>query len=250
MNDKIKFFVVGVFLMAVTAYQFGQLGTSPVTGPVSAESVEAVEETAVFDQAIRIRVIPNSNSFEDQLAKRIARYAIDELLADNAGSLANVESTRAFLVQNIQAVDSRLSEIFASIGYETGFEVTYGQHLFPEKNWDGQVFPAGYYESLVVRIGEGRGNNWWCFVNPGVCLGPSLSNMDAPESAEGWNFLYQTRETAQSALQNGDFAFYFGNLMESWFGGSNNESVAMDAVAVAAPATTNAVNWYMFEDEK
>ncbi|MCL1948661.1 MAG: stage II sporulation protein R [Turicibacter sp.] len=249
MNDKMKFFLVGVVLMAVTAYQLGQLGTTPVTGPVHAEMNEPATAAEVNDNAIRIRVIPNSNAFEDQLAKRIARYAIDELLADNGDAMGSVEATRSFLVNNIQSVNDRLSHIFASIGYETAFEVTYGQHLFPAKQWDGQVFPAGYYESLVVRIGEGRGNNWWCFVNPGVCLGPALGEMENP-GAEGWNFLYNARENAQTALLDGDFSFYVGSLFETWFGG-NNQVSAMDGVAVATPvAVRSTINWYLFDDEK
>jgi len=245
MNNKVKFFLVSVLLMAVTAYQFGQLQTSPITSPVSAEMVEPTVQE-VNDQAIRIRVIPHSNAFEDQLAKRIARYAIDELLADHVGAMGSVESTRAFLVENIPTVHSRLSEIFASIGYETSFEVTYGQHLFPEKNWDGEVFPAGYYESLVVRIGEGRGSNWWCFVNPGVCLGPSLENMEAPTTDTGWNFMYQARETAQNALVAGDFSLYINTFLESWFG--SNE--APQQVAVAVVEEPAQVNWFLFDDEK
>jgi len=244
MNDKMKFAIVAVILMVVTSYQLGQMGTSPITSPVSAEMYEAATELAVNDNAIRIRVIPNSNTFEDQLAKRIARYAIDELLADNVAAMESVESTRSFLVDSIDTVNARLSEIFASIGYETGFEVTYGQHLFPEKNWDGEVFPAGYYESLVVRIGEGRGNNWWCFVNPGVCLGPALETMEST-GAEGWNFMYQARETAQNALLNGDFSLYVSTFIDAWFGSSDVPTAA----AEPANAEQAAIDWFVFDDE-
>ena len=237
MNNKMKFFFIATIFMVITAYQLGQAGTSPINHPVNAEMTE---EEVVNDNAIRIRVIPHSNAFEDQLSKRIARYAIDELLADNAGALGSVESTRAFLASNVTTVHNRLSEIFGSIGYETSFEVTFGQHLFPENQWEGEVFPAGYYESLVVRIGEGRGNNWWCFVNPGVCLGPSLNDMEAPSTSEGWNFLYQVRETAQSALLNGDFSFYMSGLFENWFGSGE----------VQPQVAPIAINWYLFDDEK
>jgi len=249
MNNKVKFFLVSVLLMAVTAYQFGQLETAPITNPVHAEMVQNVQEAEVNDQAIRIRVIPHSNAFEDQLAKRIARYAIDELLADHVGAMGTVESTRAFLVENIPTVHSRLSEIFSSIGYETTFEVTYGQHLFPEKTWGEDVFPAGYYESLVVRIGEGRGNNWWCFVNPGVCLGPALDEL-TPAEGTGWNFMYQARETAQQALVAGDFSLYINTFLDSWFGGDTVEAAApvvAQAIVAEEPAQ---VNWFLFDDEK
>lgn len=267
MGDKFKLFGIALFLMFVMAYQFGQMGTAPVQGPVSAEQLDLLPETTdsspetvtvalpetasadpVSDQAIRIRVIPHSNAFEDQLAKRIARYAIDEILAENSVALGNVDSARTFLANNVTEVNGRLTEIFNSIGYETGFEVTFGHHLFPEKQFNGEIFPAGAYESLVVRIGEGRGNNWWCFVNPGVCLGPSMDAMDFSQESVNWNFLYQARDNAQNALLEGDFSFHFSGWIDNFFG-SRQPAVSETATVSAAPQAP-VINWYLFDDEK
>ena len=55
-------------------------------------------------------------------------------------------------------------------GYDTDYEVDFGYNLFPEKKYKGVVYKEGYYESVVVTLGKGEGNNWWCVLFPPLCL--------------------------------------------------------------------------------
>ena len=137
------------------------------------------------------------------------------------------------------------------INYDLGFEVSYGAHLFPEKHYNGEVFPAGYYESLVIRIGEGRGNNWWCFINPGMCLGPNTSEINEENRSANWNFQNQLLENTQEAIRNQEFTSYLSGVVESLFG-SDTEMVEVqfDAQFANQAENNDEFDWFLFEDER
>ena len=50
------------------------------------------------------------------------------------------------------------------------YTVDFGYNYFPEKKYRGLKYKEGYYESLVITIGEGKGDNWWCVLFPNLCL--------------------------------------------------------------------------------
>ena len=62
--------------------------------------------------------------------------------------------------------------------YNIGYNIDFGYHYFPNKEYKGIEYDEGYYESILVKIGKGEGNNWWCVLFPPLCL------LEAEESTE------------------------------------------------------------------
>lgn len=232
MNQKTTIIVVLTLIMMVTVYQIGK-----------AEPQSDSAQVVVNDTAIRIRIIPNSNKYEDQQAKKMVRYAIDEYLAANKSSFESISSTREFIMKNIGEIESKVGHVLDAINYDLGFEVSYGAHLFPEKQYNGETYEEGYYESLVITIGEGMGNNWWCFMNPDLCLGPS-ANSEQSEDDSDWNTQYNAMENTQEAFQTKNFKLYIGEVVDALFGSKETENESY----VLADTTTKE-NWYLYEDE-
>ena len=54
--------------------------------------------------------------------------------------------------------------------YINNYSINYGYNYFPEKTFKGIKYPAGNYESLVIKIGDGSGDNWWCLLYPPLCF--------------------------------------------------------------------------------
>ena len=48
-------------------------------------------------------------------------------------------------------------------------QVVLGDNLFPPKRKDAVLYPQNLYHSIVVKIGDARGDNWWCSVFPSIC---------------------------------------------------------------------------------
>ena len=75
-------------------------------------------------------------------------------------------------------IDNRINDLLIKENYPLGYQIHFGQNYFPEKNFKGVTYEEGYYNSLLVTLGEGKGDNWWCVLFPPMCL------MEAEESEE------------------------------------------------------------------
>lgn len=134
-------------------------------------NVNAMEYDIVIpDLAIRVRVIANSNSLYDQSMKIKVKDIIEKELSPLLVGVDNVDDARNIISNNINNLESDIEVLFANENYTKDFIVNFGNNYFPEKDYRGIHYNEGEYESLVVTIGEGSGDNWWCVLFPPLCL--------------------------------------------------------------------------------
>lgn len=132
---------------------------------------ETKEETIVIpDTAIRLRVIPNSNSSLDQNMKIKVKDYLEENTYELLRNQTNIEEARTLIQENIPKLEENITKIFKDNNYVMDYKVDYGYNYFPEKNYRGILYEEGYYESIVINIGKGEGDNWWCVLFPNLCL--------------------------------------------------------------------------------
>lgn len=138
------------------------------------------EETVMIpDESIRFRVIANSNDKEDITIKEY----LTKKIIDNNKELFESESindSRQKINNSIDKLNLLINNTFSELNYNKDYKVNYGINYFPEKKYKGIKYKEGYYESLVVTIGEGKGNNYFCVMYPPLCL-IDESNLDDVE---------------------------------------------------------------------
>lgn len=122
------------------------------------------------EDAIRIRVIPNSNSNIDQSMKSEVKELLQNYMYNLLKNVKGVNNAKELISSHLGALESKISNLFLEKNYNRSFELNYGLNYFPEKEYKGITYDEGYYESLVVTIGEGQGDNWWCVLFPPLCL--------------------------------------------------------------------------------
>lgn len=125
------------------------------------------------DQAIRLRILANSDGVSDQAVKRRVRDAVVEQMNGWVSQLNNpqsLEEARQVISSNLDAVEEQVEETLRQSGKDYGFKVELGKVPFPTKLYGGKVYPAGEYEALRVTLGEGKGKNWWCVLFPPLCF--------------------------------------------------------------------------------
>ena len=132
---------------------------------------ELKEDTVIIpDTAIRLRVIPNSNSSLDQSMKN----KVKEYLENNTYQILkeedNIEEARKLIKDNIPELEENITKIFNDNNYNMNYTVNYGYNYFPNKEYRGIKYNEGYYESIVISIGEAEGDNWWCVLFPNLCI--------------------------------------------------------------------------------
>ncbi len=129
---------------------------------------KAKEEVKIPDSAIRFRVLANSNSPRDQKIKEEVRDAMQKQLYAVLKDARTNSEAKNIIMDNMYNFKQTLDNAMKDKDYS--YTIDYGMHEFPEKTYKGVTYDAGYYESLLVTLGEGKGDNWWCVLFPPLCL--------------------------------------------------------------------------------
>ncbi len=127
------------------------------------------EELVIPEEAIRLRVIANSNTVEDQNIKRKVRDNIQKEIIKLSDS-KNIEATRKNIKENLNKINQIVKKTLRQLNVEDQYDVNYGYNYFPDKEYKGVTYKEGYYESLVITLGSGKGENFWCVLFPPLCL--------------------------------------------------------------------------------
>ena len=127
-------------------------------------------EVIIPDTAIRLREIPNSNSSLDQSMKNKVKKYLEKNTYATLSNVTDIEEARTKINDSLSNLDININKIFKDNKYNMEYTVDFGYNYFPEKKYRGLKYEEGYYESLVITIGEGKGDNWWCVLFPNLCL--------------------------------------------------------------------------------
>ena len=126
------------------------------------------EDVKIPDAAIRFRVLANSNSPRDQKIKEDVRDKMQKELYDLLKNAKSINEARVLINDKISHFNDLVGDVVKDEDYS--YTIDYGMYEFPEKEYKGVTYDAGYYESLLVTLGDGKGDNWWCVLFPPLCL--------------------------------------------------------------------------------
>ena len=135
-------------------------------------------EAEIYRDTIRLHILANSDSEEDQALKIAVR---DRLLAEygellrSAGSFEAAEMKANELLPKMKRDAEQYIE---ELGYDYSVEVSLGEEWYETRDYGDFSLPCGIYTSLRVIIGSGEGKNWWCIMYPPLCT--ELASEDAP----------------------------------------------------------------------
>jgi stage II sporulation protein R len=152
------------------------------------------EFIVIPEDSIRFRVIPNSNSIEDIYIKNEVMNSVQNEI-HMLGNFNNINDSRVSIQNNLINIESAVSEKLNKNKYDKSFSVNYGLNYFPKKEYKGVIYNEGYYESLVIKIGKGEGNNFWCVMFPPLCF------LEA-EKSEKIEYKFFVKEIIDKILKN------------------------------------------------
>jgi len=204
MTDKMKLGLVFGLIVIVFIIQI-------ITGTPT--EVEA--SPYIGGENLRLRVIAHSDDEMDQLVKRLAVFAATDFM--NGHEFGH---TAEFLTNHLEGIQEAIVDVLTEINVSTTVEVSIGHHYFPASE--------NYYASLVVRLGEANGENWWCFINPGVCVVPTDEYVSSNAAQ------VEVREELQENMATRTLSF-IGGL----FGSGERREVA-----------EGEIDWFLFDDER
>ena len=127
------------------------------------------EEVLIPNEAIRLRVIASSNTVEDQNIKIQVRNKIQSEII-KLSDKKDIDKTRKNIKADLKNLEEITKETLKELNADSKYDINYGYNYFPEKQYKGVKYEEGYYESLVITLGEGKGENFWCVLFPPLCL--------------------------------------------------------------------------------
>ena len=127
-------------------------------------------DAEIYSDTLRLHILAASDSDEDQALKLRVR---DGILAEYSAQLSEVtdlEDARATLEARLSDIVATAERIVAEAGYDYTVTASLGEEWYDTRDYGELSLPRGVYTSLIIKIGEGQGRNWWCVMYPPMCL--------------------------------------------------------------------------------
>lgn len=157
---------------------------------LSAKSYSKTMFKNISNNFLRLHIIANSDSTDDQILKYKIRDAVIQYITPYFGSVKTKNDALKVLNDHINEIYNIASDVASSNGYYYSITVSVGNFYFPTREYDEITLPEGYYDALKIELGESKGQNWWCVMFPSICL------IDSTEQ----NFQDNSKELLQQNL--------------------------------------------------
>ena len=133
-------------------------------------SLTKKEVIKIPNESIRFRIVASSNNQKDQQIKKELLKKLTNSINEIEIIPNNIEETRKIIRQNIPKFEKIIEETLKDNNYNKQYKIEYGENYFPQKDYKGTTYSEGNYESLVITLGDGQGENFWCVLFPPLCL--------------------------------------------------------------------------------
>lgn len=153
-------FIIHILSFAITFVIFS---------PEKAADGEVYE--MIPDEAIRLRILANSDNEHDQMVKHLVRDEVSDQVDNWVINISDIDEARELIQEQILEIEARAKGVLKEQNSKDTVKVEYGKNVtFPEKLYGKFLYPAGEYEAILITLGEGVGENWWCVLFPPLCF--------------------------------------------------------------------------------
>ena len=135
------------------------------------------DSASVSEDVVRIHIRANSNDENDQNVKLKVRDKVIEFITPKLVECENSKDVKDVLTDNLSYIENVANGVLELNGFKYGSRARVDNEYFPSRSYEGKVFPADYYDALILELGSGKGDNWWCVAYPPLCfVGEDLGN--------------------------------------------------------------------------
>lgn len=142
-----------------------------IWGMFRVENTKACDyQQDIAKQILRLHVIANSDSDEDQALKMKVKEQIVTYVSSLTKDSEGVSDAKQIVSLYLDEIQEVAEEVIYQEGYVYPVTVELSDSYFPVKTYGEAVFPEGVYHALKVKIGKAEGKNWWCVLYPNLCF--------------------------------------------------------------------------------
>ena len=154
---------------------------------ISARSYSKNMFKNISNNFLRLHVVANSDSTEDQILKYKIRDAVIDYMKPYFSNINTKKDALEILNSQKNNITNLAKKIATDNGYTYPVTVFIGNFYFPTKEYSEIILPEGYYDALKIELGDAKGQNWWCVMFPSLCfidISSGIVNDEAKENLE------------------------------------------------------------------
>lgn len=126
---------------------------------------------------LRVHIRANSNGEEDQRVKYLVRDGVVEFLTPFVAQCKTKEEAMKTVSGLLGEAEKQADKILRANGFTYGARASLRQEEFPTRVYEDVTLSAGVYDALILELGSGTGDNWWCVVYPPLCFAGGNGNV-------------------------------------------------------------------------
>ncbi len=119
---------------------------------------------------LRIHIRADSNDSDAQQVKYQVKNAVVDYLAPYLCEATTKQKAMQIVSNQLRNIEKVCNQVLAQKGFDYQAKAKLCQENFPDRKYDGITLPQGVYDALIVELGSGKGDNWWCVVYPPLCF--------------------------------------------------------------------------------
>jgi len=120
-------------------------------------------------ECLRLHIRANSNENADQAVKLLVRDEVVKMLTPLICNADNVENAERIIEENKAKIKETADNVLSKdFNYRAAVKLT--TEFFPTRKYGDLVFNEGDYRALIIDLGSGAGDNWWCVAFPPLCF--------------------------------------------------------------------------------
>ena len=127
-------------------------------------------------EVLRLHILANSDSEKDQKIKMNVKNVVQNFTSKLLKGAINKNVAIKILKENTENIKKIAEKELA--GKDIGnkkIEINFNETFFKTRDYSQFIMPSGFYDALIIKIGSGKGRNWWCVIFPFLCLGVAQS---------------------------------------------------------------------------
>ncbi len=159
--------------------------------------VAAMPQKSSKTDFLRIHIRADSNSAEDQNVKYVVKNAVVEYLAPFLTEATSKTAAMKIVNKQLRGIKTVCDSVLRENGKNYVATVKLCEEQFPDRCYNGVTLEAGVYDALIIELGSGSGNNWWCVVYPPLCF------VEGTPSQGGITYKSKLLEIIQNWKNNG-----------------------------------------------
>ena len=125
---------------------------------------------------LRIHIRANSNSVVDQEVKYLVKEALVNYITPKVNNCDTIDMAKKVINSELNNILDVATSVLEKEGFFYGASAKIKNELFPTRVYQDLTLESGYYDALIVNLGDGAGENWWCVVYPPLCFSKGTVN--------------------------------------------------------------------------